>query len=335
MAKKRILMLLSGYPTLSQTYKENEIKYLMPDFELLIGSITPPASPYQNHQPHVRITKAEQIVSMTKGFRPDFIHGHYLHVTDKLHFAAQHAGVPFTARLHSFDVLGRSDDYLRGYARYLNADSCAGVLCFPYLIPRLVECGVNVEKLHADWPVVDYDRFYDRRPNGNKILNTGACIKKKGLESFVELASLVKDRKFIYYPIGYQTEQFKKYNDAHGAVVDVRKQIEPFAMAPVYKRCEWLVYTASKKIPRVGWPMAIAEAQAAGAGVLIQRIRPDIEEYVGGAGFVFDTLDEAAKILSQPYPEEMRELGFQQARKSDIRKNINKLHKLWNWQRET
>ena len=37
--------------------------------------------------------------------------------------------------------------------------------------------------------------------------------------------------------------------------------------------------------------MAIAEAQAAGVGVCMPNIRPDIKEYVGEAGFVYDSIE--------------------------------------------
>jgi hypothetical protein len=75
--------------------------------------------------------------------------------------------------------------------------------------------------------------------------------------------------------------------------------------------------------------MAIAEAQAAGVGVLMQNIRPDLKTYIGDAGYLFNTMDEAIEILSQPYPESMRQKGFEQAKKSDIKVNIKKLTSLW------
>ena len=37
--------------------------------------------------------------------------------------------------------------------------------------------------------------------------------------------------------------------------------------------------------------MAIAEAQADGVGVCIPNIRPDIKEYVGEAGLIYDSIE--------------------------------------------
>ena len=75
--------------------------------------------------------------------------------------------------------------------------------------------------------------------------------------------------------------------------------------------------------------MAVAEAQAAGVGVCMQNIRPDIAEYVGAAGFLFDQIEDAAALLRKPFPEEMRRKGFAHARKSDVREHIYLLENLW------
>jgi hypothetical protein len=75
--------------------------------------------------------------------------------------------------------------------------------------------------------------------------------------------------------------------------------------------------------------MAVAEAQASGLGIAMARVRPELEEYLGGAGFLFDSIAELPDILSKPYPEEMRQKGFEQSKKSDIRRHVKLLTDLW------
>lgn len=99
-------------------------------------------------------------------------------------------------------------------------------------------------------------------------------------------------------------------------------------MPAEYKRHRWLVYTADFDIPTVGWPMAIAEAQAAGVGVCMPRIRPDLAEYVG-PGVLYDSIDEVSSIVSGPVPDEMREAGFEHAMRSDIGRDKHRLTDLW------
>ncbi len=61
----------------------------------------------------------------------------------------------------------------------------------------------------------------------------------------------------------------------------------------------------------------------------MQDIRPDLREYVGDAGYLFDSIDDVAGIISQPFDEERRQLGFDQAKKSDVRSHISLLTDLW------
>ena len=88
-------------------------------------------------------------------------------------------------------------------------------------------------------------------------------------------------------------------------------RIEPEEMPGEYKKHRWLVYTASRGIGTVGWPMAIAKAQASGAGVL------------------FNSVNEVAEIISKPFPEELREMGFKHGKKSDVFEHKAILTNLW------
>jgi hypothetical protein len=63
--------------------------------------------------------------------------------------------------------------------------------------------------------------------------------------------------------------------------------------------------------------MSIAEAQGAGVGVCRANIRPDLREYVGPASFLYDSISQVLKIISKPFPAELREAGFDHANKSD------------------
>jgi hypothetical protein len=59
------------------------------------------------------------------------------------------------------------------------------------------------------------------------------------------------------------------------------------------------------------------------------NIRPDLQEYVGEAGYLYDTVKQAAELLRQPVSAAKRELGFEQARRHDIRLNKHLLTDLW------
>lgn len=48
--------------------------------------------------------------------------------------------------------------------------------------------------------------------------------------------------------------------------------------------------------------MSVAEAQAAGVGVCFPNLRPDLAEYLGGAGYLYDSLAEVAQVVAKSPP---------------------------------
>lgn len=62
---------------------------------------------------------------------------------------------------------------------------------------------------------------------------------------------------------------------------------------------------------------------------LMRNIRPDLKEYIGGAGFLYDTPEEASKLLQHKWPEEMRDAGFKQAEKSSPDNHLRLLKIVW------
>ncbi len=329
MAKKRVLVILVDYPQLSQTYKENELVALYPRYEVKILSVSPPETPYAHHLPYTVAETHNELEREVRSFRPDVIHGHYANTTHVLHEAAQLSGRPYTVRTHSFDLLVDPERILKEYGPYMRSSACIGVLAFPFLRKVLERHGIQSEKILDCYPVMDYARFHDESPNGKAVMNTGACLPKKNMRVFIELAQSMPGRTFNLYPIGYTTPQVTAYNEKCGRPVNILPTVEPYDMAREYKKHEWLVYTANPKYPHVGWPIAIAEAQAAGVGVCVQNVRPDLADYVGEAGYVFDSVEQVRDIVSGSFSDEKRRLGFQQAKRSDIFEHIAILERCW------
>ncbi len=264
-------------------------------------------------------------------FQPDIIHAHWLFLTEPAFEASRIAGVPFTIRAHSFDVLAK-DQTLPRSAALVRADACAGVLVLPFARRILEREGFPADRLHVCYPVLDFARFFDASPNGDAVMNVGVWKPKKDIVSFVDLARRARGRMtFDLYAPGIDTAPADVHQRLRDASVVVHAPIEPARMPAEYKKHRWLVCTASAAHNTVGWPVILAEAQASGVGVCMQNIRPDLAEYVGDAGYLFDSIGDACDIVSRPFPEPRRQLGFAQARKSDIRTHIGVLERLWGW----
>ena len=330
----KVLVVVQAYPQISETYIKTEIEMLAEQHELEIVALSVANYPFRIRRPHIQMDIADpahrkNVIAYLRGFAPDIIHGHYLMLAQPLSNLSKILGVPFTLRSHSFDVLGKTREELQASAHLINQESCLGMLAFPFHRQRLEQAGYRPEKIIDCYPVVKYDEFHDVSANGDAIMNMGAALPKKNMGDYIRLSTLLPEKIFNLYALGYITDELIAQNMAVGGRVNFVPPVEPDDMPAEYKKHQWLVYTASAAINNVGWPLAIAEAQAAGVGVCVQSIRPDFADYVGDAGFLFNSVEEAAEIIANPPPADMRERGFQQAKKSDIRSHLHLLTDLW------
>jgi hypothetical protein len=327
---KKVLYVLRQYPQVTETYIETELRVLEERGHTVdVIALNVATQPRRNTHSFHYIPQDDEpaIATAVRALQPDVVHSHELDTARRAYEASRAAGVPFTLRTHSYDTTGLHTDRMCKLGSYLNDEHCIGVLAFPFALHLLTDAGVSEDKVRACYPVVDYDRFHDESPNGEAVMNVGACQLKKGMDQFVRLACGQRDRQFNLWAIGFDVESIRRLNESLGRPVDIMVPVEHDQMPVHYKRHEWLIYTAAERT--VGWPVAVAEAQASGVGVCMQRVRPDVAEYVGGAGFVFETIDEVAEIMRQPFPDHMRQLGFRQARRSDVRCHIALLEEMW------
>ena len=327
----RVLYLVRNFPQISQTYIRSEIEALRTEYEIAVVTLTKPNVPYKRAVPFRLIEDPEKIREAIAEFRPHVLHTHYLNQAAIFQILIEQKGlgIPFTIRAHSFDVLGGDSPMARKAAPIVNHDLCLGVLSFPFTRPLLEQAGILPDKIFDCYPVVNYPMFYDRSPNGDRVMNIGAAIPKKKMEDFIDLAALLPDLGFDLYGVGHIVDQLAQYNEAKGGAVRIMSPVEPDEMPHEYKKHRWLVYTASRELATVGWPMAVAEAQASGVGVCMPNLRPDLREYVGKAGILYESINDVIEVVKNPVPHEMREEGFVQARKSNIFEHKKILTALW------
>jgi hypothetical protein len=333
MSKPRVLYVLVQYPQLSETYIRAEIAAIEAGFDVEIISLTPADYPYRDFFPFKLLSTREAIQREIERFRPHVLHTHWLHTQLELVIGlARDNDTPFTVRAHSFDTLFAPPGVPGALAHAvegLNSELCLGVLALPFSVQNLIRAGIGAAKIKAVFPVVDYANFLDRGPNGDAVMNVGASLPKKKFEDFVELAASIPELEFNLYSIGYGSAALEAANEAQGSPVRIRRAVEPGDMPAIYKQHRWLVVTASKEMGTVGWPLCIAEAQAGGVGVCVPNLRSDLRDYVGESGFFYDSIHEVRDIITRPYPEHMREAGFEQARKSDVAVHKSVLTDLW------
>jgi hypothetical protein len=331
--------MLQEYPQLSETYIYNEIENVSHLYELQIFAVSQANLPYRNHRSYSVGSDAPQKVldQLAKIYNPEIIHFHYMTMAKKYLPYCEHYSIPFTVRAHSFDVLtGYNPDdpsYMEkigSFTKLINSELCLGILTFPFTCEYFLKSGAREEKLHPAFPVVDVHRFFDKSENGEAVINMGAALAKKAMGDFLVLANMLPDLTFNLFPVGYGIDKLREHNGTMNGLCNIHDAVQPEEMPGVYKQHRWLVYTADIVSKNVGWPLAVAEAQAAGVGVCIANIRQDLKDYVGeGGGILFDDLEELESILPEKVPDDMRERGFELCWRSDIRQNITQLTDLW------
>src|SRR5262249_4676730 len=275
----------------------------------------------------------KEILKAVRRFKPMVIHSHYLVWMDLVNEVSTAAGIPYTTRSHSFDVLGpmygQPHEAWSKVAYFANRDNCLGLLSFPFARQALLDIGVRNDKIVDVPPVITTKKFLSRDANGTAIINVGAALPKKKMDDFVRLSKQVRDREFNLYALGHISDELKQYNVDHDGQVNFPHPVGFEEMPSVYKHHGWLVYTACPILKTVGWPMAIAEAQASGLGVCMANIRPDLRSYVGESGYFYDDVSELQELIRRPVDPSRREAGFENAKKLDIDNHIDKLTSLW------
>lgn len=343
--RERVLYVLRHYPQISETYIQVEIDALRPDHDIRIVATRVPDVAYRRHDPFELVAgdDFERMLAIVDEFRPTVLHGHWLQVGPLVGELSKRSGLPFTMRAHSFDVLGKDErsilqrlggtrpgpTFLRDAVPHYLSGRCLGVVSFPFGRDRLRRAGLPDALIHDAPPCFSFARFHDTSANGEAVMNGGSAQPKKQMEDFLDLALRLPATRFDLYPVGRGSDPLIEKNRARGDPVRITPNVEPDEMPRLYKQHRWLVYTASTAITTTGWPVMIAEAQAAGVGVLMRNIRPDMAEWVGPCGYLYDDLDEAARIIAQPFPEEKRQAGFAQASGRDIQIHKRVLTDLW------
>ena len=340
-----ILYLLQQRPRTCEIQITNEIAALENRYELMIATRSGPDEPPDQRLCR-RVRTLEQCVELVQEFRPRILHTHSLTDLCFVGRLAEITGLPFTVRTHWRDTVAlrrlRWRDRVKlmmertpplerpswpaEAARAIKSELCLGVLALPCARPWLERAGLDASRLIDCYPLVRFERFHDRSPNGEAVMNLGA-MSEKAIPEFLHLARKVPGNSFRLYARNHP-DWLRERNRSMNAGAEFVEPIRPEDMPREYKLHRWLVYTGD--FDAVGWPAAIAEAQASGVGVCMPRLRPDLAEYVGrGAGVIYDSIDELTEIVARPVPEEMRERGFAQARRSDVEGHKHLLTDLW------
>jgi hypothetical protein len=322
---KKVLLLYCGYPRISHRYQHDEAVELNKKYKIMIISYNWPILTLQdNALPYIQGNPLK-LIKEIKNFKPDHIHAHYLCEINLCNKLSKYFNIPFTVRTHSFDIL---EINLTQYKDIINSNNCKGIIAFPGFKKLLVDAGINEYKVIYSYPSFYIYNFKLDLPNDKHIMSGGSLLPKKNIEGFILLAKKIKniypDKAIHYYSVVEDLEYFKKiikFNNDNGNPVIFKTG--QYDMPLEYKKHEWLIYTACDKIKKVGYPLMVAEAQAAGVGVILYNLRDDLLDYVTENGYLFNTDEEVIKILEKPFCEKKKNNLYNILNRYDISNSIS------------
>src|SRR5438270_2179794 len=167
----RVLMAAWNYPLPSETYIETERRFLdcrALTFVVAHGGPGPEVTP--EHGSFLAAPSRWRLRRMLREYAPDVVHIHWGMTAEWAVQIARRAGVPWTLRTHSFDVLVRPEAEIRNVAALANDSDCLAVLGFPFAKPTLERAGLKTEKFIETFPVADVERFRSDGTKGEAVL---------------------------------------------------------------------------------------------------------------------------------------------------------------------
>jgi glycosyltransferase involved in cell wall biosynthesis len=285
----RVLYALWHYPQLSESYVRTEIdavRRMGVDVEICAEECG--AAPFECDTP----IHYDGLPAAIDRFKPDVVHTHWLSYGETYGRQLQRSGLPLTVRGHGFEF---STELAR---RLGKLDRIAGVYVFPHFAEACRGLRTRVVAVPAAF---NPDYYFPQRDKDRRlVLRTACALKTKELDTFMRVAQMCPSHRFVLVLArGHKVEgildEMIEQNRAMGSPVEVRANVQREDLAALMRQAGIYLHTTGTIQP-YGMPISIAEAMACGCHVVGKR-RPGSAEYIGDAGSLYDTAEEAAALL--------------------------------------
>lgn len=286
----RILIAVSNYPQLSETYVATEIAYLKRrGIPVEVWATHEEMPGVGNQVPVHRGTLAQAV----QWFKPDLVHGHYLVFARNFAKALEGTDVPLTIRGHSFDFSpGRAIDTAQ-IARIRRV----------YLFPHFARLAPH-EKIMPLPVAYDSARYIPAdRKDPKKVLRLAAGKKGKGLEDVFRVAQCCSDYEFTLGTADVHDDptffdQLQALNKMSGGRVRLLRNLSWEDAAALTRESGIYLDTSDPRGHPFGMPISVAEAMATGS-LILMRESEGAMEYGKSAAFYYGNPDEAAAIIKK------------------------------------
>ncbi len=355
-----IAYVLKGFPTLSQTFVLNELRYLIENnYNVVVFCYRDPMDSVELDlnlevvrfdSPDLSEDLSSNLEDLLLEYEIDLIHTHFVYppCTEFTFPVADKMGIPFTVFAHAVDIFKYDIEKINRVDEIANSDYCKAIFTLSeYHKNHLIDRGVPKEKIVITRQATDYEindlEFKEREVKN--IISISRFVEKKGIDVLIDAAKILEDDGFEFsiYGFGDLEKDYKKQIEDLGLEnISVKGLLDgPKEVQKVFNQADLLVSPCriAKSGDRDGIPTVIFEAMAYGVTVLTTSVSA-IPEVIndGENGFIVnpDNPEELAskiKEISDLSAEERFEIA-KQAQKdvqnlSSVENTMNTLFKTW------
>lgn len=352
-----IAYLLVGFPTLSETFVLNELKYLVEnDYNVTVFCYVDPMDPIELDFDLnvVRFDNVENpynnLKKLLREYKIDLIHTHFVYppATEFTYPVAKELNIPFTVFAHAVDIFKKVCDENNNLYEITNDKNCKAVFTLGnYHKNYLLERGVPEDKIIITKQATAYSITPLKEKDGEikEIISLSRFVEKKGLDILVDSADILKDTdlNFSMYGGGIleneiqeKIQQLKLKNIKIKGVLNGAEEVRKS-----FSKSDVLVAPCriAENGDRDGFPTVIFEAMAYGIPVITTNVSviPEIiKDNVNG--FIVDENDPQAlankiievKKLSKDKLFKIRKQAQQDViNTSSVEMTMNALIKTW------
>jgi glycosyltransferase involved in cell wall biosynthesis len=287
----RVLYALWHYPQLSESYVRSELRGVLKlGVEVEVWSEHDVAAAFESEVP-VHRGSLEEVIAR---FKPHVVHSHWLHIAEKLRHQLKGERLPLTVRGHGFE-------FSTEVIAKLDKDKWVqGIYVFPHYADR---CKSSSGKVHATPIGFDPELYHPSKEKDRRfVMRTAAGLPTKDLKTFFKTAKLCPNHHFMlvichaYLKEDYVDEVFRM-NESLGNPAEIKVDLQHEEVSELMGRAGIYLHTADPNEP-FGMPISISEAMATGSYIIGRRLPPSAA-YIGEAGQLYDTPEEAALLIRE------------------------------------
>lgn len=286
-----IAYILHRFPTLTQTFVLNEIKWLKNNgFNVKVFCYNNPLKPIDLDFPLdvIRFDSSEDLFYNLENLLIEnnihLMHTHFVYptATEFTFPIAEKLKIPFTVFAHAYDIFTKYSNEKNNIYEITHSNYCKAIFTLSnYHKNFLIEKGVPEEKIILTHQAVEFEINEIKPKEFNtpkKIVSISRFVEKKGYDVLIKTAELLQDEKYEFSIYGFgplEKELKDMINERNLSNISIEGSLNgPEEVNKILQESDLLVAPCkiAESGDRDGFPTVILEGMAAGIPILTTSI---------------------------------------------------------------